>query len=214
MREDRPSGRPPRTAASQQLQHSKDTPEVEAAAQQPMSKADRDQLASVVKIRARVAKAQVAEHEALLLAKVESELAAEYKPDDDNAWKALADAAQKAVAEADSQVEERCRELGIRPEFRPGLNVGWYGRGENATVKRRVELRRVAQTRIAAVGKTAKLAIEQRCVEVLTELIAGALQSEEARSFLETIPTPEQLMPPLDVAELEAAIPHDDRHPW
>jgi hypothetical protein len=40
---------------------------------------------------------------------------------------------------------------------------------------------------------------------VLTELAAGGLESDAAREFLERIPTPDQLMSPVSIGELEAA---------
>jgi hypothetical protein len=95
--------------------------------------------------------------------------------------------------------------MGIRPQFRPQLVLQWYGRGENASRDRRAELRKAAQTRIAALGKEAKTAIDARTAEVLTELIAGGLESEAARAFLATIPTAEDLMPRLTLPELETA---------
>lgn len=80
-------------------------------------------------------------------------------------------------------------------------SVGTAG-GENADTKRRVELRAVAKSRIAALGRNAKLSIERRELDVLTELAAGSLESSEAKAFLDSIPTPRELMPTIDVAEL------------
>ncbi|TDC47655.1 hypothetical protein E1281_25990 [Actinomadura sp. KC345] len=168
-----------------------------------MSKSERDDLAKVAKLRARVAKSKVASREAELLAETEELLAASYKFDDE-AWADVTRVAQAHVDQAAKEVAERCRELGIPDRFAPSLSIAWYGRGENALASRRAELRKVAQTRIAAAGKQAKLAIDAREAEVLTELIAGGLESSEAKTFLESIPTPEQLMPSVTIAELEA----------
>jgi hypothetical protein len=168
-----------------------------------ISKTDRNELASIVRLRMRVAKAAVAQREAELLAKVEEELSAIYKADS-AAWAAITKEADRLVREADAEIARICREQGIPEEFRPGLGLGWYGRGVNAEASRRAELRALAKARIDAAGKAAKTAIEARSAEVLTELIAGGLESEAARAFIASIPTVEQLMPPLAVAELEA----------
>ena len=116
--------------------------------------------------------------------------------------------AYEAVAaieqEAGARIAERCRELDIPPEFAPGLHVGWYGRGENAAARRRAELRKVAQTRLEAEGRKAKLAVESASLDMLTTLAAGALASVEAQKFLESMPTPEALMPALELRELES----------
>jgi hypothetical protein len=76
-----------------------------------------------------------------------------------------------------------------------------------AAKERVAELRKVAQTRIAALEKAACNDIERSSLEVQTELLAGGLQSGEARAFLESIPTAAALMPPLSVPELEALTP-------
>jgi hypothetical protein len=54
-------------------------------------------------------------------------------------------------------------------------------------------------------GKDAKMAIDARAADVLTELIAGGLESADAKAFLESIPTADQLMPRLTLSELEGA---------
>jgi hypothetical protein len=167
-----------------------------------MTRAERDDLAKVARLRAKVARTAVVQREAELLADVEEQLSAQYAFADD-AWAEITTGAAAAVAEADRQVAALCRERGIPEEFRPGLNLNWYGRGSNAVPARRAELRKVAQARIAAAGKGAKAAIEAREAEVLTELLAGGLTSQAARSFLESIPTAAALMPALQVRELE-----------
>jgi len=169
-----------------------------------LTRAERDDLAKVARLRARVARSQVAQREAELLADVEKQLAAQYDIADE-AWQEVTAAATQAVQEADRQVAERCRERGIPQDFRPSMHVSWFGRGANAVASRRAELRRVAQTRITAAGKAAKASIEAREAEILTELLAGGLTSDAARAFLQSIPTPAELMPPLAVAELEGA---------
>jgi DNA primase len=176
-----------------------------------MTRRDRNDLLDVAKMRARVAKAGVAQREAELLAQVEEELSTIYSADD-AAWKEItAEAAQK-VKEVDEQVAAICRERGVPEQFRPRIDTSWYGRGENASKERRAELRKLAQTRITAAGRKAKTAIDAQSVEVMTELIAGALESDEARRYLDKIPTPAQLMPPIVVAELEALTPPKPRY--
>jgi hypothetical protein len=168
-----------------------------------MSRAERTELASVVKMRARVAKAAVAQREAELLADVEEQLSARYKSTHE-AWKDVTEQAEKAVKAADQEIARICREIGVPENFRPELNLQWWSRGENAEAGRRAELRALAKARIDAMGKSAKTTIEARSAEVLTELVAGGLESAEAKAFLESIPTPAQLMPAVVVEELTA----------
>ena len=175
-----------------------------------MTKGERDQLVKLANLRARIAKAHVSEREAELVADVERQLAATYEATDE-AWAEITAKANDAVEAADDEVARLCRERGVREEFRPRLLIGWWQRGENAASSRRSELRKVARTTIQAVGKRAKLAIDTRTAEVLTELIAGSLESAEAKAFLESIPTPEQLMPSFNIeAHLDRLAQHAD----
>lgn len=169
-----------------------------------LTRAERDDLVRVARLRAKVARSSIAAREAELLAEVEEQLSEAYRFDDD-AWQDLTATAEDAVRRADAEVAARCAELGIPERFRPSLRVLWFGRGENASAERRTELRRRAQARIAANGKAAKLAIERREAEVLVELYADGLTSDAAAQWLQTIPTPVQLMPSVALAELENA---------
>jgi hypothetical protein len=51
----------------------------------------------------------------------------------------------------------------------------------------------VAQTRIEAMAKAAKVEIESKALEGQRQLATGALRSEEAKAFLATMPTVESL---------------------
>ena len=62
----------------------------------------------------------------------------------------------------------------------------------------------LAERRLDADAKKAKVVIEAGAVEMLTTLVSGLLESAEAKSFLELMPSPEGLMPPIEVGELES----------
>ncbi len=170
-----------------------------------MTRRDREDLARLARLRERVAKTSASQRKAELLADFERQLGAIHSYDDDETWRALKDDAQQAVDEADRRVAERCRELGIPSRFRPFLHLSWHGRGENAAKERRAELRRIATTRLDALEKQAKAEIEARSAVIQTEILAGGLETSAARAFLESMPTPEALMPPLDAKALLAA---------
>jgi hypothetical protein len=172
--------------------------------EQAISKSERDDLARVIRLRAKVAREAVAQRESEQLAGVEEQLAARYRADH-KLWADITAEAEDAVNKADAQIAKICREHGIPEEFRPSLHLNWYGRGENAEKDRRAELRKVAQARIAATGKAAKTAIGAKEADLLTAVIRGGLTSNEARALLESLPSVEQLMPPIALHELESA---------
>src|SRR5262249_34519806 len=105
-------------------------------------------------------------------------------------------------AEADAAIAALCRERGIPEDFRPCLRLGWRGRGENAYADRRAELRRGAQTRIAAQVKRAQGGVKRHAPRQQTHIAADGLTSDEARAFLASMPQPEELLPALDALQL------------
>lgn len=166
-----------------------------------MSRAEREELVKLVKARGRLAHRVVDQRAAELLADAERQLAARYKIDDVT-WKELTANAQEVVSNADREIARRCEQLGIPAEFRPSLTLGWWNRGENMVKERRAELRKVAQTRIAAMALQARVTIESAALEGVTQLVAGGLESAEARAVLASLPTVEALMPVLDANAL------------
>ena len=167
-----------------------------------MTRGERDNLSTLVRQRERLLKTLAAQRSAELMADVEAQLARIYDFDEDDTWAAATEVAEEAIKEAQAEIAERCQELGIPPEFAPGIHMGWYRRGSNAINERRVELRRVAKTRIDATEKAAKTAIEQWSLNARTELIAPSLTSDAAKEFLEQLPSVQSLMPELDAVAL------------
>ncbi len=101
------------------------------------------------------------------------------------------------------QIDERSRELRHPRSFpaRDRTEPGGVG-AKTLAVERRTELRRVAYTKIDELEKHAKLAIDRQSAETQTKLLADGLTSEDARRWLESMPTAEQLMPPVSMAEI------------
>jgi hypothetical protein len=172
-----------------------------------ITKAERSDLLKVVRAREKVAKNATESRAAEIRADFERQLATIYKPEDDPVWETAHKECEAIQQEAQARVMQRCRELGIPEWAAPGVAVGWYSRGENATAKRRTELRRVAYSRIEAIAKTAKTEIERASVDVQTKLISDGLRTEAARTFLEQMPSAESLMPRLNLGEIEKLLP-------
>jgi hypothetical protein len=180
---------------------------------QPMTKADRANLERLARKRARVTKTKVGERVKVLRFEVEDQLSATYTFDD-AVWVDLTRHAQAEVAKTDAALAKRCRELGIPENLRPRLTLGWYERGESGSAKRRVELRKLAYAHIDAAAESAKVVIEENLLDVETELIRDGLESAEAVAYLDSMPTPEQLMPQVNVGELESGQPKGRSGGW
>ena len=169
-----------------------------------MSKRERNDLAQLVRRREKIAKSDVDRLAAERFAEFEKQAASEYRSDDDEVWAEQKRIAKQAVADANIRIAERNKELGVPEWTAPSIALNWYSRGQNASKDRVAELRRVAKTRIDADAKAAKLEIERTSVDIQTQLVADGLESQAAQEFLATMPTPQQLMPTISVAEIEA----------
>jgi hypothetical protein len=165
-----------------------------------MTKGERDDLSRLIRQRERVMKAAATQRAAELLADFEREMGAIHHYNNDETWARLHAEAKAMVAEAQTKVEARCKEMGIPAEFAPRMELYWYGRGENALKDRQQELRRMAKQRIKAMEAGARTAIEVNSVEAQTKLLAGSLTSEAAQAFLADMPKIETLMPKIDTA--------------
>ncbi len=166
-----------------------------------VNKSDRDQLIRMARDRAKVAKADAAGRVKILLSDVESTLAREFEAQDE-LWNQAVQIAEAEVAKANERIMSQCRLMGIPRKRAPLLTLGWAGRsGEFADSARRGELRKRAQTTLDALLAAARTAIDRACLETTEALMAGGLE-DDGNAFLEAMPTVEQLMPPLALADL------------
>jgi hypothetical protein len=169
-----------------------------------MTRTERQDLLQICRQRERVAKAQAYAVAASRRAEFQSQLARIYRWDENEVWKAATHAANEVTRQCSERIAVECGKLGIprwaQPELCPPQ---WYGRGENAVAQRRAELSKVANTKIDQLLKEARHAIEAKSVEIQTRLLADGLTSDDARVFLEAIPTPAQLMPAVSVENVQ-----------
>lgn len=171
-----------------------------------MTKGERDQLLQLVKKRERVMKVKASERSALLLAEFDAQSAKIHHWDEDAVWSSVKAEADKAIEHAQIAIAARCSQLGIPVEFAPGLQMYWHGRGHNAASDRRAELRRAAKSRIEAIEKEAQSKIEALSLDAQTEIVAHGLESDAARAFLETMPSLDALMPPVQVSDIQKLV--------
>lgn len=177
-----------------------------------MTSAERRELSTLANQRARLSKAMIAQRRAEVLADFEKQMAREYDWSEDGTWEEAVKLVEEVAAKATEMVEKRVAEMGIPKQFAPSLHVSgqWVRRGENITTGRRVELRRVATTRLDALEKQAKVAIDVALLNTQTQLLSDGLETDAARSFLESMPTADELLPRLDMSEIKQLTGHAD----
>jgi hypothetical protein len=173
-----------------------------------MTRQERTLLSQVAKQRARAAKSSVAHRKAQLLADYEEQSSALYASED-AAWAEVVEEGRRAIAQANRRVQQVCEERNIPAELAPSIGTYWAPRGANADPKRRAELRKLAERQIDAAARQTVAAIDRAEADVQVELLTGALTTDAARAFLDSIPTPEALMPPLRLDELERSVPRN-----
>jgi len=159
-----------------------------------MTVAERLELGKLLRLRGTVAKADLKARGAEQLAVIEQQLSARYIVSDP-AWADLTAAAEQAARQADAAIAERCKALGIPEEFRPGLHLSWYSRGENGASQRRAELRTLAHAEIEARVKRGCVEIDRAVAGLQARLMDGAVHSAEGRLFLDALPTIDALLP-------------------
>jgi hypothetical protein len=167
-----------------------------------MTPQERQQLRQLIRLREQRAKHEVDAFADERIAQFEQEMATVYRADDER-WARIKQAMIEVTKRANEELTRICEAEGIREEFAPTISPPMFiGRGENANAERRAELRKVAQTRVKADSKAAKVAIEAASAGVQEQLLIGGLKSEEAKALVETMPTVQSLMPPLHTAEI------------
>lgn len=168
-----------------------------------MTRSDRDTLIKIARQRERLAKSEAKERAAQLLADFEKQLDRRYHYDENEVWSEATRIAKASVKEARDRVSAECERLGIPKQFAPKLQLDWYDRNRNAVKEERTEMRRVATKTIDALQKAAMTAIERRSIDTQEKIMVGGLSSEDARLFLEAMPTAEALMPAISVERIE-----------
>lgn len=174
-------------------------------AKHQMSRTERDDLIRIVRLREAQAVDDMRARLAAIEADGEAQIAASY-PENHPAWADLAAAAAQFVQETDQKILEICRQMGIRDEFRPSLYVGWRSRGENGFSERRTELRRVLKAQLERLERETVRTIKGQTRALQSRLLAGGLETEEARLFLDSLPSAEQLLPGISLQDLEQEV--------
>jgi hypothetical protein len=168
-----------------------------------MSRAEREDLQRLIRQREKVLKSAAKQRSKELLADFENQMGQGYWFDQDEVWKKAATAVEKDVQRAQKQIGARCRELGIPDQFAPTINMHWHARGYgNILAERRKELRRMAETQIAAIEQKAVVEIERSCLDARGAVAMAGLTSDAAKAFMQGLPSIESLMPLLSFAEV------------
>ena len=173
-----------------------------------ISKGERTELRSVTRQQFKVLRAEVRQRETELNAQVEEEIAGRFAAEDQT-WHALQHGVHEAVLEANRRINDALVEHGY--ETRGPTERLWLTKPRMAQPQeKRHELRHLAQSRIREQVMKALLQLDRQEADLLRQLSVGALESAEAHTFLDAIPTVGELVPSARLAELEATLTEPD----
>lgn len=169
-----------------------------------ITKGERTELRSVVRNQFKVLRHEVEQRKAELYAELEQDIHDRFSADDQK-WEAMQFLVDEAVREANRRINDILYENGF--EARTGSEHIWLnGPRMDKPRKQRTELWHVAGTRIEAQVKAALLRLDRDEADLLRTLAVGAIESEEARQFLASIPTVGELVSAARLAEIEASL--------
>lgn len=174
-----------------------------------ITKGERAELRSLIRQRFKVLRTDVEQRKAELLVELEARIAARFA-DDDKAWADALYLIEEAAREANRKANDILRGLNLE-----GLDLDGRDRAivtARALAKptlERGQLRKEGATRIEVQVKSALLQLDRHEADLLTRLVAGALESDEARAFLGEIPTVSQLVPADRLLQLEQSLQGD-----
>ncbi|MBZ3693230.1 hypothetical protein [Phyllobacterium calauticae] len=171
-----------------------------------MTRSDRETLIKIARQRERLAKTEAKSRGAQLTADFEKQLDQRYHYDQNDVWSEAFRVTKDAMEKAKKAIQEECERLGIPAQFAPSISLGWSDRGRNALKEERVEMRRVAMKQIAAIEQNARSSIERQSVSTQEQIMVGGLTSDQAKLFLDEMPTAETLMPALTLDGVEALL--------
>jgi hypothetical protein len=170
-----------------------------------MTKSEREALAKLIRQRERLAKTAATERSARLLADFEQQADRHYHYNEDEVWRRVMESARVAMGKAQEEIAARCRELGIPAPFAPTISVSWHQQ-RAAIGNERAKMRAVAKRRIEQIEASARTAIERASVTAQEALLTGGLTTDAARLFADALPAVDELMPNLDMAQLQQAL--------
>ena len=176
-----------------------------------ITKAERAELRSVVRQQFRVLKDEVGQRQAELEAEIDAQVAEAWSDRDERLGQ-LRHAISVIADEANTKlrallVDHPDRDtLQVRPFIAPDVS-------KFADDQARHKIRAAAVSDLAARVGAATVKLGRQEADLLRQLAVGALESDEARSFLSSIPSVSELVPAARLKELEASL-GDDEGDW
>lgn len=171
-----------------------------------INKGERTELKSIVRSQFKVLRAELDQREIEMRAEVEDQIAAKNVAADEK-WEVLQHEIHEAVLACNRAVNDAIYKHGY--EAKGPTERVWISEPKMSApngMAHEQQVRQNAVMRIRAQVNDARLRLDRQEADLLKTLAVGALESDEAQSFLGQIPTIGQLVPSARLAELEASL--------
>jgi hypothetical protein len=176
-----------------------------------LTASDRRELRSLIRKQFAVLRADVKRREIEMKAEAEAELLARYRLQDERIEQARREleTLRRDYLRAQETVFDGLREM--EPTLR--LTTNYLDRLE-AKDPRRVQLHSALSALIPERVAAAQSALDAQELDLLRELTVGALDSDQARGFLQSVATVGSLVPKARLAEIEGSAASTPGDPW
>jgi len=168
-----------------------------------ITKGERAELRSIVRQQFRVLKDEVAQRHAELDADIDLQVAEQWAERD-----ARLSALRQAIEQITDEANTKLRALLAEHPDRDHLRVQRFAPAEVSRWEAdqvRHKMRAAAKSELQARVGAAMVKLGRQEADLLRQLAVGALETDEARSFLGSIPSVSELVPATRLIELEAA---------
>jgi hypothetical protein len=157
-------------------------------------------LRALVRMQVKLLHTEINEREAAQLAEIDTRVARKFQ-DDNTRYEELRKELDRLTASANRRFDKIIAKYPdvAEPRLNP-FSCPWVHRPEDG----RTKLRRALVAVVTAQTQAAKHRATKLEVELLTKLAVGALHTDAAQAFANSIPTVEDLMPGAALAEVEA----------
>lgn len=175
----------------------------------PITKAERTELRSVVRNQFKVLRQEILQRRAELAAEMYREVE-ERTHDEDAKQESVQFMVHERVRECNRAINDLLYEHGY--QTKSGSEAVWveaprvFGSRFHGGGKASERLSRAVSTDLDAKVAHAKSVVDRQEADLLRELTIGALETAEARAFLDKIPTVTELVPVSRLIEIEAAM--------
>lgn len=171
-----------------------------------ITKGERAELRTLIRQRFKVLRADIEARHAELASELQQRITARYA-DEDKAWSDAMYLIEEAAREANRKANDVLRGLNLDGLDLDGKDYVIIGaRSINKPTRERSKLHHEGNARIDVQVKAALLQLDRAENDLLTRLVVGALESDEARGFLAEIPTVSALVPADRLLELERSL--------